>query len=195
MSYEYEIFLSYRRSTTVGEWVRRHFVPRLEGRLSEVAPGQIRMSCDSQMEAGVRWPDELKRRLRHSALLLTVWSADYFRSAWCMAEWRSFREREILLNLFTAQNPQGLIYPIRYADGDYFHPEAQLTQCRKDFSHLNYPDEAFRLSAKYIEFDDLVQEMALELVHHIQSLPQWRPDFPVVEPQPLPPVSLVRPVL
>jgi hypothetical protein len=195
MDYEYEIFLSYRRSDTVGPWVKTHLEPRLSARLNEIAPGQIRISCDFQMESGARWPDELKRRLRLSGLLLTVWSADYFRSAWCMAEWRSFKEREQMLGLFGAQQTKGLVYPIRYADGDYFHPEAKITQWNKDFSRYNYPDEVFRQSAKYIDFDDLVKEMAQELVAQLQTLPQWRADFPIVEPAPLPPPSLKRTVL
>lgn len=148
MSYEFDIFVSYRRSSTVGQWVRSHLVPRLEARLDDVAPGKVRISCDAQMESGVRWPDELRRRLRLSGLLLAVWSADYFRSPWCVAEWKSFKERETLLKMFQDQNPRGLVYPVRYADGDYFDSEAQQTQCRKDFSKLNYPDDVFKLSAK-----------------------------------------------
>jgi hypothetical protein len=112
-----------------------------------------------------------------------------------MAEWFSFRRREEMLGLFSADQTRGLVYPIRYADGDYYHHDAQLTQCRKDFSRLNYPDDVFRLSAKYIEFDDLVQGMAQELVHQLGSLPQWRDDFPIVEPDPLQPVKLSRPTI
>jgi TIR domain len=164
--------------------VKNHLVPRLDARLNEVAQDLIRISCDYEMESGVRWPDEIKRRLRRSALLVTVWSADYFRSSWCMAEWFSFRRREEMLGLFSADQTRGLVYPIRYADGDYYHHDAQLTQCRKDFSRLNYPDDVF-----------LVQGMAQELVHQLGSLPQWRDDFPIVEPDPLQPVKLSRPTI
>ncbi len=195
MSYEYEIFLSYRRSSTVGQWVRNHLLPLLGARLNEVAPGQVRVACDTQIDAGARWPDDLKRRLQRSGLLVAVWSADYFRSSWCMAEWRSFREREALLGLFTEEQPQGLIYPVRYADGEYFHPEALITQCKKDFSRHNYPSDVFRQSPRYLEFDDLVQEMSQELVQHLHTLPRWSPEFPVIEPPPLPPALMTRPVL
>lgn len=195
MTYEYDVFISYRRSDTVGRWVSTHLVPRLQARLEDIAPSSVRISWDQQMDSGSRWPDELKRRLRRSGLLLAVWSADYFRSAWCMAEWRSFRERESMLGLFSEANPRGLVYPIRYADGAHYHPEAQQTQCKKDFSRHNYPDAAFSTSAKYMEFDDLVQEMAEELIAYLDSLPPWRDDFPVVEPDPLPQQIVTRPVL
>lgn len=195
MAYEYEIFLSYRRSQTVGQWVNNHLIPRLTARLDEVSPVPVRVSYDFQLESGVRWPDEIKRRLQTSCILLAVWSADYFRSSWCMAEWRSFREREQLLGMFTAAKPQGLIYPVRYADGAHFHPDASLAQCNKDFTRLNYPDDVFRTSPKYIEFDELIQEMAQELVGRLSIVPPWRADFPVSEPDPLPPANILRPTL
>jgi hypothetical protein len=195
MGYQYDIFVSYRRSLTVGQWVQNHLVPRLEARLNEVAPVPVRVFCDYKMADGVNWPEELKHQVRNSRLLLTIWSADYFRSNWCMAEWQSFRNREILLGLFSAEHTQGLVYPIRYADGDHYHIDAQLALCRKDFSRLNYPDDVFRLSAKYLEFDDLVRDMATELVARLGAVPPWQDDFPIIEPVTLPPAVLTRPVL
>ena len=195
MSYEHDIFISYRRSLTVGQWVQNHLVPRLEARLNEVAPAAVRVFCDFKMEEGVNWPAELKHQVRNSGLLLTVWSADYFRSNWCMAEWQSFRNRETVLGLFSEGHTQGLVYPVRYADGEHFHVDAQLTLCRKDFSSLNYPDDVFRLSAKYLEFDDLVRQMAGELVLRLNAVPPWQNNFPVVEPQPMPAPILNRPVI
>ena len=185
MSYEFEIFLSYARSETEGQWVRNHFAQHLEYRLNDVTRDRVRISWDHQMEAGVSWPEELKRRLRHSRMLVAVWSPEYFRSHWCMAEWRSFREREAMLGLFTAQQPRGLIYPARYSDGDHFHLEAKRTQCRKDFSNLNYPFPVFRKSEKFLDFDDLVREMAVEIADRLNRIPDWQGDFPVIEPEPL----------
>lgn len=150
MTYEFDIFVSYRRTDTIGLWVKNHLVPRLELRLNEVAPNPIRIFCDFKMADGVNFPAELKQRIKSSSLLLCIWSADYFRSKWCMAEWESFRERQKQLNLFTDDHTQGLVYPIRYSDGDYFHPEARLVQCQKDFSQLNYPDEVFRSLAEIL---------------------------------------------
>jgi hypothetical protein len=112
-----------------------------------------------------------------------------------MAEWRSFRAREQMLGLFSRDQPMGLTYPIRFADGDHFHPDVLPAQCRADFRALNYPDDVFRQSAKYIEFDDLVQRMAQELIPRFSRLPHWQDDFPVVEPDPMPPIQFSRPVL
>ena len=181
MTYEFDIFVSYRRTDSIGLWVKNHLVPRLQLRLDEVAPNPIRIFCDFKMADGVNFPAELKQRIKASSLLLGIWSADYFRSKWCMAEWESFRERQKQLNLFTDDYTQGLVYPIRYSDGNYFHPEAQLVQCQKDFSKLNYPDEVFRSSPKYLEFDDLIKQMADDLVARLDDIPAWRADFPIAE--------------
>jgi hypothetical protein len=195
MPYEHEIFISYRRSTTVGHWVQRHLAPRLQARLDDVAPTPVRIFFDSQMENGVNLPEDLKRNIVASGLLLPVWSADYFRSAWCMAEWQSFRKREEKLGYFSSANPASLVYPVRYADGTSFHPDAQIALCRKDFSQLNYPDESFRKSVRYLQFDDLVREVAEELIARIPMLPPWDATFPIVEPAPLPAAKIGRPVI
>jgi hypothetical protein len=147
------------------------------------------------MAEGVNWPATLKQCIRGSGLLLTVWSADYFRSPWCMAEWQSFRTREKMLGYFSDEQPKSLVYPIRYADGEYFHPEAHLSYCHKDFSRLNYPDDVFRTSPRYLDFDDIVKEMAKELLEQLKYVPTYRNDFPIVEPPPLAPVVLSRPVI
>jgi hypothetical protein len=193
MSYEFEVFLSYARSETEGQWVRNHFAQQLELRLNDVSRDRVRISWDVEIESGVSWPDELKRRLRHSRLLVAVWSPQYFRSRWCMAEWRSFREREAALGLFNAERPRGLVYPIRYSDRAHFHVDAKRTQCRKDFSELNYPMPVFKKSERYLEFDDIVRQMAQELADRLEQCPEWQSNFPIVEPEPLSPVVLDKP--
>ena len=76
----------------------------------------------------------------------------------------SARRLGVGVGLFSASAPSGLVYPVRYSDGEYFHAEAKATQCRKDFSGLSYPDEVFRESKKCLDFDDLVRQVAEELV-------------------------------
>ncbi|MXS82931.1 toll/interleukin-1 receptor domain-containing protein [Nitrosomonas oligotropha] len=195
MTYKFDIFVSYRRTETIGGWVKNHLVPRLQLRLNEIAPRNVEVFCDFKMADGVNFPAELRNKIKASGLLLSIWSADYFRSTWCMAEWVSFRERQKQLGLFTDDHTQGLVYPIRYSDGDYFHPEAKIVQYRKDFSQLNYPDEAFRNTPKYLEFDDLVKQVAEDLVARLNDIPAWRADFPIAELPVLEPTTMQRPVI
>ncbi len=194
MAYEYDIFVSYRRTQTVGTWVKKHLVPRLTDRLNEISSREIALSCDYEIESGQRWPDELKHRLRHSRILFGVWSADYFRSKWCMTEWQSFRAREKRI-ASPGKRPPSLVFPIRYADGDNFHPDAKKTQCRFDLAGHNYPEDSFSLTPKYIEFDEIVKNMAAELVRKIETTPRWRTNFPIAEPVMAPLPSFPRPVL
>jgi hypothetical protein len=72
------------------------------------------------------------------------------------------------------------------------HPRGQA---QKDFSDLNYPDESFKDSIKYLQFDDLVKQMAQDLIQRLKIIPPWRKGFPVVEPQPLPARSVGRQVV
>ena len=195
MGYEFDIFVSYRRTDTIGKWVKNHLVPKLQSRLNEVSPDDIEIFCDFSMADGLNFPAELKRQIKASKLLLGIWSANYFRSEWCMAEWESFRERQKQLGLFTEDHTQGLIYPIRYSDGDYFHSEAHITQCKKDFSQLNHAEESFRDSTKYLEFDNLVKQVAEDLVARLNAVPAWQEDFPIAELPALEPATMRRPVL
>lgn len=195
MTYKFDIFVSYRRTETIGGWVKNHLVPRLQLRLNEIAPRNVEVFCDFKMADGVNFPAELRNQIKASGLLLSIWSADYFRSTWCMAEWESFRERQKQLGLFTDDHTQGLVYPIRYSDGKYFHPEAKIVQYRKDFSQLNYPDEAFRNTPKYLEFDDLVKQVAEDLVVRLNDIPAWSADFPIAELPVLEPATMQRPVI
>jgi|SRR5262245_7082391 len=195
MAYQHDIFISYRRSPNVGRWVQNHLYPRLEARLNEISPEDVSIFCDFMMEEGANWPADIKRRVRGSRLLLTIWSANYFRSSWCMAEWQSFRRREELLGLAGDENPLGLVFPVRYADGKHFPAEASRTLCRTDFSELNYPDEIFKESAKYLDFDKIVSKLATDLVDRLEDIPSWQEDFPVIEPAPLPRARLERAVL
>lgn len=193
MAYEYDIFISYRRSPTVGEWVKNHFLPRLSARIDDVASEPIRIFCDRQIASGANWPDQLKLNLKRSKLLLCVWSADYFRSPWCMAEWESFKRREEMFGLFSEDQPNGLVCPVRFADGRHYHPAASVTQCVKDFSSLNFPDLVFREAAAYLEFDRAIQELASILLDQLETPPDWHNDFPISEPEPLPKVQMRRP--
>lgn len=195
MAYEFDIFVSYRRTDTIGRWVKNHLVPMLQERLNEVAPKDVQIFCDYKMAEGVNFPAELKRGLKTSKLLLAIWSANYFRSEWCMTEWGSFLARQKQLGLFSEDNTQGLVYPIRYGDGKYFHPEATLAQCRKDFSQLNYAEDSFRRTEVYFCFDDLVKQVAEDLVVQLNHVPPYNTDFPIDALPVLMDATMQRPVL
>jgi len=194
MAYRYDIFISYVRAPFMGPWMHNHFFPKLKARLGEISPLRPEIFCDEKMDDGVNLTQELKNTLRDSAVLVSVWSADYFRSRWCMAEWESFRKRDEKLGMFGAANPSSLIYPILYnGETKDFHPEARLPLLKKDFSEYNYADPVFANSVDYLKFDKMVQQVAKDLKAKRESAPPWADDFPIAEPAPLPDAQMGRP--
>ena len=99
MAYEYDFFISYRRSDD--DWVRwtqEHFV-RLLRSLLRPALGQVRVFVDQDIEAGTAWPPRLAQALARSRLMVPILCRDYFRSDWCQLELALMYHREQAVHL------------------------------------------------------------------------------------------------
>lgn len=130
--------------------------------------------------------------------MVSIWTPRYFRSQWCMAEWQTMRDREKRLGMGTESNPQGLVYPIKFSDGSYFDADAMNIQCKKDFAHkrLNKPYAWWRQTHEYLDFHNLVDEVAQELSEWLPRAPEWMEDWPeMTTPTMLQPARASRPVL
>ncbi len=180
--YEYDIFLSYKRAGNVPGWVVNHFYPLLRDALTDLRPSPPRIFLDEQMEAGVHWPNALARALRRSRYMVAVWSVPYFESAWCMAEWRSMLLRMQLLGLGTEADPQGLVYPVVFADGEFFPEEARVWLDKWDLSRWAVPFPGFRDTPVYHEFYHAVNALAARVAARLDAAPAWQPDWPVIRP-------------
>lgn len=192
--YKYDVFVSYSRYGTVRNWLLNHFYPRLVECLVDEMEDTPKMFLDKEMPRGVHWPSQLQEALQHSKILVAVLSAPYFRSKWCMTEWGSMQAREELLGLAGVQRPQGLIYPIRFADSNSFENEGRLRSWW-DFKGLDNPDKGFQESRDWHPFQQRVRECAQDLAELLKQVPPWRPDWPAVEaPDPVlpPPPPLPR---
>lgn len=194
--YLYDVFVSYRHNPPVLTWMKNHFYPLLEQRLPDCMPVDHETSIfiDWDIEKGASWPQKLSGALRRSRCLLCVWSADYFRSRWCMAEWRTMRERERLAGFRTEQNSQGLIYPVIFSDGEHFPAEAQAIQYR-DLRKWNYPQPVFKDTVGILELDQAVQELCQELAPMVLRAPPWQDSWPVITPKVAPGVRFGVPRL
>src|SRR6266481_7597971 len=95
MSYEFDVFLSYRNEKPSGTWVHDHFLPYFRPALAEalVRPAEIFVDRTG-IHSGQKWPARLKQALAHSRCLIGVWSPMYFRSEWCQCESAVMRHRE-----------------------------------------------------------------------------------------------------
>lgn len=180
--YQHDLFLSYRRQPPVSDWVSTHFLDRLTEWLRETLDEEPSVFIDRRsIETGVEWPLVLREALLASRLLVPVWSPSYFRSMWCMAEFRTMRAREQLLGLRTPERPWGLILPIRYHDGKRFPEETRGIQMR-DFTNFNVPAPAFQETRDYTDFIREVQSFAEEIAERLASVPQWQAGWPVELP-------------
>lgn len=101
-------------------------------------------------------------------------------------------EREDALG--AVRPPRGLVYPVVYSDGNHFSLRAKQTQFRRDLTAFTYPYPGFRESATYLTFHDAMMDIAAEIETHLQTIPPWQADWPIVEPEAeaQPPVALLE---
>jgi hypothetical protein len=148
--YQYDVFFSYKRHSLTLEWTKG-VVRLLRLWLEHEVGREISVFVDEDcIETGDRWPEKLREALKCSRCMVCVWSPPYFRSNWCMSEWRSFREREKQLNMTS----HGLIVPVRFHDGDHFPEEARDVQWI-DVAPYTYTVSAFWASPRALELSPL----------------------------------------
>jgi hypothetical protein len=189
--YEFDLFISYRRRGNPLNWVHNHFFPRLRDYLEDHLDKDPALFVDVDMEKGTHWPTRLENALSRTKILVPIYSPQYFRSPWCLAEWRTMAERELLLGLSSAERPQGLIYPILFSDSDNFPDFARLRSWR-DLKKWNNPDPVFQQTIEWVSFLREVETIAMDLANLLPQVPDWQPDWPVYRPDPpLPPPTRV----
>jgi TIR domain len=193
--YIYDVFISYRRKSPAGEWVRNHFYPLLQQWLPEWLDYEPQIFVDFDgIETGSTWPMDLSNALSSARYLVPIWNPTYFRSAWCMAELKTMMERERLLGLRSQSQPQGLIYPVVFADGDSFPEDVKSIQ-RRDFHQWNTPYLAFQKTEPFLEFDRAMQSLVQELAGLLQKVPPWQENWPILTPSVDPNVTFGLPRL
>jgi TIR domain len=180
-NYTNDVFVSYRHQGAVLKWVKNYFHELLEDWLPNYLDYQPKIFIDWQIETGSEWPSALRRELKLSRCLLAIWSPVYFTSAWCNAEFESFRDREKLLGLRTEHNPSGLIYGILFASPQLLPPQVQTIE-HKDLSKWANTSPAFKQSLAHVEFENSVKKVCEELAKIISSAPGWQDNWPVKTP-------------
>lgn len=180
--YEYDVFLSYSRMGGSPGWVLNHFRPKLETCLTDEIGYVPKIFVDQEMTPGAVWPDELARALRHSRILVSIYSPQYFRSAWCVAEWRSMADREQLLGLTSKELTTGLIFPVLYSDSHNF-PEYGRDRMWHDMKGLDNPEPSFQASPDWLEFHKRMRRIARDVEQLLRQAPPWQPGWPVQRPE------------
>ncbi|MGV9367872.1 BTAD domain-containing putative transcriptional regulator [Amycolatopsis sp. NPDC003731] len=177
--YQYDVFLSYRRSGpgNAAMWVQQHFHRMLEDCLADQI-GQTTVFLDTSAETGVHWPT-MVQALARSKMLVAIWSPPYFASRWCLAELETMLARERALGGRTQ-----LVYPIVYSDGDTF-PEWARKRPSRSVHKVSNPFPSFEGSHRQADLYDETCAIAIELAVQLARVPPWRPDcdVPLVPPR------------
>jgi len=192
--YKYDVFISYCREGSVRKWLLNHFYDKLRECLADHFAPPPKVYMARKMSRAVHWPSDLEIALRHIKIMIQLLTPNYFESEWCMAELRSMQAREKLLGLAGPEISQGLIYPILYSDSENFPIDERLRSW-VDFKEFAHPDPVYQQTADYVGFHREVNKLAEDLVQLLRKVPDWQPDWPVVEkPDPVinPPPPLPR---
>lgn len=187
--YKYHFFISYPRSGDVPEWLQNHFLPVLRNRLDAEMAEEVQIFCDENLETGVDWPDAIIAALHQSRYLVPIWTPKYFQSKWCLAEFHTMRLREEVAGFRTQENPNGLILPVLFSDGDKLPDDAQRIQTRYDLRDFAIPEPVFKNSLRYIDFRDEISKLATDLDSMLPRVPHWDSSWEIVKPDPEPPFA------
>ena len=176
MSYQYDVFVSYKRYPDTHLWITEHFVPLLEVRLAFELNRKPNIFVDSQIESGTSWPSELGVALGKSRILIPLWTGDYLASLWCTEELSHMLAREAKEKLRTAQRPHGVIVPAFVHDGEKF-PAAlkhiQYFEIQKTFNL-----RMARTSPRAEDLDSALAAQAPAIANCINHAPPWRKEWP-----------------
>jgi hypothetical protein len=173
MSYEYDVFLSYRRHGEWPVWVRDIFMPLFKHYLGEELGQEAKVFVDYQIETGDSWPQRLGNSLGRTRVLVALFSRQYFTSPWCKQELQHVLSRERACGFRTAQNTAGLIVPAYIHDGVDFPRQVQHIQAAQLQKYTNV-----RLSKGSLTEERLSEEIERwvpSIAHAIRSAPDWDP--------------------
>ncbi|MGO6681286.1 toll/interleukin-1 receptor domain-containing protein [Rhizobium leguminosarum] len=113
MSYEYDVFISYKRHRFQTAWIIEYFLPYLEEQLINYTAAQcnrsnVRLFFDQTeldqdtrrglpfsagIEPGEKWQKSLITGITKSRCMIALYTPTYFHSKWCLAELQAFEER------------------------------------------------------------------------------------------------------
>jgi hypothetical protein len=166
MDYNYDVFVSYKRSEEWNDWVSHKFIPMLRRHLDLRLADTPRIFCDDQIHAGTDWPDELAHALASSRVLIPLFSRGYFSSSWCLHELYAMRHKEKRSNLRTPMRRSGIIVPARIHDGTSEDLPAGLQDnCRNETVDLT----RFMLHTLDRGLGDLYQDFEIKIGNWVET--------------------------
>jgi len=173
MSYEFDVFLSYRRAQAWPRFVENIFVPMFSHWLGAQLGRDPLIFVDVDcIETGMPWPSRLAASVASSRLMVCLWSREYFSSDWCQAELSHMMARRVAIN---ADDPLPLIVAVVIHDGDTFPPELGDIQ---QFPIQKYSNPWMRKgSAKAEELSEKINTLSAHVAHALEYAPEHDPTW------------------
>ena len=172
MSYDYDVFLSYRRLGEWPQWVDRHFLPLFRHWLGEELGRKPEIFVDREgTQSGDYWPLRLAQAHSTSRVLVGLWSRTYFESTWCQAELARMLAHHQACGIPKPGLPQGLIHAAILHDGDTF-PDTVATIQAVDLSRCANVRLAHG-SPKAEQLEDLIRGWVPGIAHAIGNAPEY----------------------
>lgn len=182
-NYKTHVFLSYKALTDdipgaeiFNKWLK-FFKDELSSKLIFELPKSDHIIYDFARDVPHNvnnYPDNLRKELACSKVLVPLFSTGYFESVWCQKEFLFMKERERLLGLNS--DSMGLIMPILIGDGNHF-PEIVKQMQILDLSKYIHHPIYFAEGKSYKDFKDKLVPWAKTLVKVIENIPPWQADW------------------
>jgi hypothetical protein len=130
VDYDYDVFLSYRRSNFWPKYVKEHFLPKFRHWLGATLGREPEIYFDEEViRVGDTWPRHLADGLAHSRVLVCLWTKEYFSSEWCKRELSHMLARR----QFLTEGPQG---PPRLIFAVLLHDSEDIDEILTDIQQL-----------------------------------------------------------
>lgn len=169
MSYEYDVFISYRRHVEWTPWTRDHFVRLLDAYLTQDLGRPPSIFIDRDIHPGSDWPTKLGQALARSRVFIPAFTRDYFTSDWCL------HELELMYGRLLDHTSCDLVIPVLFHDGDYIpdvFSRIQVTDLRE---YRN--TEIQRRTPLYERFAEAIKKLSPHVAAAVENAPQFQADW------------------
>jgi len=176
MTYQHDVFISYKREANWTPWTRDHFKSLLQSYLQQDLGHLPDIFIDERIESeiGEDWVQSLGKHLATSRVAVVVFSGDYFSSDWCIHELDLMLERVEKCH-FAAHAAGRLIIPVIGHDGELIpDPIARMTAADIRKYRIAWINKD---TLDYHEFSKLMREFSPKIAKAINEAPAFEDDW------------------
>jgi MinD-like ATPase involved in chromosome partitioning or flagellar assembly len=172
--YDWDVYISHPHGAGLEIWVEE-FVRRLEFNLRGLRGSASVFFERRELVLGADWPAALKEALARARVLVAILTQSYVESAWNVAEWETFADRERF------SRSTRLIFPVLAHGGGNFPPEFTDRQSL-DVRKFVKPGPAFWEKPEAFDLEVRIRELAEAIAAQLDEVPPFHANFPVVDP-------------